>query len=84
MMQSKRQAFIDFCKIFFNEPGIDEKGFEDVKSEEGESYTVTFTFTVTREFIRKLTPEVLKSLEDFRQAQAYSHTGEVSEVKTKR
>ena len=82
MMQSKRQAFIDFCKAFFNQPGIDEKVFEDVKVEDGKSYTYTFTFPLTKEFIRESNPEVSKLLRDFREAQAYSLTGEVSEVKT--
>ena len=80
-MQSKRQAFIDFCKAFFNQPGIDEKVFEDVKVEDGETYTYTFTFTVTKQFIRESDPEVSKLLEDFRHAQAYSSpTGEVGEA----
>ena len=80
MKKSKRQAFIDFCKAFFNQPGIDEKVFEDVKVEDGKSYT--FTFTITKEFIRESNPEVSKLLEDFRHAQVYSPTGEAGEVKT--
>ena len=82
MVQSKRQAFIGFCKTFFNQPGIDEQVFEDVKIEEGTSSTYTITFTIRKEFIRELPPEVLISLETFRHAQAYSPTGEVGEVKT--
>ena len=81
MMQSKRQAFIDFCKAFFNQPGIDEKVFEDVKVEDGKSYTYTFTFTITKEFIRESNPEVSRSLENFKRAQAYSPTIKVSEAK---
>ncbi|MCY3827483.1 MAG: hypothetical protein OXG10_08965 [Candidatus Dadabacteria bacterium] len=81
MVKSKRQAFIDFCKIFFNQSDIDERVLENVKIEDGKSYTYTFTITITKEFIRESNPEVFKSLEDFRRAQAYSLTGEAGEPK---
>lgn len=80
MAKSKRQAFIDFCKTFFNQPDIDEMVFEDVKVEGERDYTISFT--LRKEFIRKLPREVFKELEDFRHIQAYSSSGEVGEVKT--
>ena len=81
MKKPKKQTFIDFCKTFFNQPGIG-KGLEEVKVEDGETYTYTFTFTVTKQFIRESDPEVSKLLEDFRHLQAYFPAGEVGEVKT--
>ena len=82
MKKPKKQAFIDFCKTFFNQQGIG-KGLEEVKVEDGETYAYTFTFTVAKQFIRESDPEVSKLLEDFRCAQAYSSpTGEDGEVKT--
>ena len=79
MMETKRQAFIDFCKTFFNQPDLKETVFEDVKIEGDGDYTITFT--LRREFLRQMPREVSKLLEDFRWSQAYSSDHEPSEVK---